>query len=422
MDSATVEDAVSEFFTCIEAFLDEFEGRKITTERLTAVIENGDKLIGADIGQQPERFVEDHLIFPILDALGYEFTPRPNSVSIGDEDEYPDFRVDNLTESVIGENKSINNATTAQTELRSYLNAEQYEYGFATDGLKWGVYGVNVDDTGELNLDPVVSPVNLKPIVQHIARERGLVEYNDELDGEIDPRGELTQLFEEFGHHNVRTKISGLRHFHDKYAEILAGEGEYGHNGIEEPLLDAVNPPTDSSESEQLAFAALLVDRLAFIRLMEDRGVLNVSVLEKWNEHDQPLNRFCGSFLKEHLHPLFYDILGVPSNDRDDTPSVGQPPHFAGGLFHPVLPNEQEYEIADEAMREVLTTFIEGEVRTVINEGVQGSLLKSYRGSGEVELAGRMAEWYGDLTGRYDAELRHVEENIRPTIRSFSER
>ena len=59
-----------------------------------------------------------------------------------------------------------------------------------------------------------------------------------------------------------------------------------------------------------------------------------------------------------------------------------------------------------------MTAFIEGEVRTVINEAVHGWLLKSYRGSSKAELAGRMAEWYGNLTGRYDAELQHVGENI----------
>lgn len=420
MDSATVEDAVSELFTCIEAFLDEFEDRKIDTERLTAVIENGDKLRGADIGQQPERFVEDHLIFPVLYALGFEFTPRPNSTSIGDEDEYPDFRVENLSESVIGENKSINDAVTAKTELRSYLNAEQHEYGFATDGFEWGVYGVDVDSTGDLNLIPVVPPQNLNPIVQHIARERELVEYNDELAGETSPESELARFYQEFGHHHIRTQISGLTHFHDKYAELLAGEGEYGHEGIETALLNAIDAPTGADYEKQLAFAALLVDRLAFVRLMQDRGVFDVRLIDEWEEHDHGLNRFRGSFLKNHLHPLFYGVLSVPVEDRDDQLEFGGPPHFAGGLFDPILPNEQAYDVDDEAMRDILTAFIEGEVRTVINEAVRGSLLQSYRASGETELVGEMADWFDDLKRSYNAELSHVEENIKPTLRSFS--
>jgi len=421
MDSATVDDAVANLVACIEAFLDEFERRDVPTERLSAVIEDGDELQGEDIGQQPERFVEDHLVFPVLDVLGYEVTPRPNSVAVGDEDEYPDFRVDNLSESVIGENKSVNDVATARMELRSYLNAEQHEYGFATDGLEWGVYGVDVDGTGDLHLDSVVSPQNLKPVVRHFARDREMVVYNDDLTGEIDPWSELARFFQAFGHHHVRTEISDLTHFHDKYAEVLAGEGEYGHEGIETALLDAIEAPAGAGESERLAFAALLVDRLAFVRLMEDRGVLNVRLREEWEEHDHGLNRFRGSFLKNHLHPLFYDVLAVSVDDRDDPRAFDRPPHFAGGLFEPVLPREGEYDVADEAMRDVLTAFIEGEVRTVINEAVHGSLLQSYHGSGEAELAGRMAEWYGDLTGRYDAELRHVEKSIRPTIRGFSE-
>ena len=421
MDSDTVETAVSDLFTCVEGFLNEFERRGVSTKRLTAVIENGDNLQGTDIGQQPERFIEDHLVFPILAALGYEVTPRPNSVAVGDEDEYPDFRVDNLSESVIGENKSINDAATAKTELQSYLNAEQHEYGFATDGFEWGVYGVDVDGTGDLNLVSVVSPQNIKPIIQHRARERELVEYNDELAGETDPQSQLAQFFQQVGHHHIRTEISGLTHFHDKYAELLAGEGEYGHDGIETALLNAIDAPAGADDEKQLAFAALLVDRLAFVRLMEDRGVLDVRLHEEWEEHDHGLNRFRGSFLKNHLHPLFYGVLSVPVEDRDDQLEFGGPPHFAGGLFDPILPNEQAYDVDDEAMRDILTTFIEGEVRTVINEAVHGSLLQSYRASGEVELVGQMAEWFDDINRRYNAEIRHVEENIKPTLRSFSE-
>lgn len=231
----------------------------------------------------------------------------------------------------------------------------------------------------------------------------------------------MARFFQNFGHHNVRSEISGLSHFHDKYAELLVGEGKYGHEGIEKSLFDAIKAPDEADDSDRLAFAALLVDRLAFVRLMEDRGVLDVRLREEWEEHDHGLNRFRGSFLENHLQPLFYEVLTEPPAERNNPHAFGRPPHFSGGLFDPVLPREHEYDVADEAMRDVLTAFIEGEVRTVINEAVHGSLLQSYRGGGEAEMAGRMAEWYSDLTRRYEAEIQHVEENIKPTICGFSE-
>jgi hypothetical protein len=154
---------------------------------------------------------------------------------------------------------------------------------------------------------------------------------------------------------------------------------------------------------------------------MQDRGVLNVRLREEWEEHDHGLNRFRGSFLENHLHPLFYDVLSVPPADRDAADAFGQAPYFGGGLFEPVLPDERAYDVDDAAMRDLLTAFVEGEGTTVINETVRRSLLAAHRDAGETELAGRLADWYGELTERYEAELRYVEENVKPTLRQFSE-
>jgi len=48
------------------------------------------------------------------------------------------FRVDNLPNNVIGENKSVNDIETAKTELLDYLDNTRQEYGIATDGYRWG--------------------------------------------------------------------------------------------------------------------------------------------------------------------------------------------------------------------------------------------------------------------------------------------
>jgi len=421
MDSTTVDEAVTDLSECIKAFLGEFDQRDVPTRPVTAVIEDGDDLAGSDIGQQPERFVEDHLIFPILDSLGYEVTPRPNSVAVGD-DEYPDFRIDNLPEHVIGENKPLNDAATARAELRAYLDTAHHDYGIATDGFEWGLYDITIDSDGTATLEPVIPVQSMKPIIKHYARNQELVTYNDDLAGQASPQHDLASFFQTMGHHNIRTVISGLSRFHDTYAELLAGDGEYTYDGVDTPILEAIDAPADTGESERLAFAALLVDRLAFIRLMEDRGVLNLSLREEWADHDQGLSRYGDSFLQKELHPLFYDVLSEPPAARDGPQGFGQPPQFGGGLFEPVLPREHMYDVPDEVMRALLTVFIEGQVRTVINEAVHGSLLESYRGSGETDIAGQMAEWYGEITARYDAELDYVEAHIRPTLRGFAEK
>lgn len=418
MDSATVDDSVADLRAVIERFLDELAGREVSTTRLGEIIEGEAEFDGADIRQFPERFVEDHLIWPVLDVLGYEVTPRPNS-PVGGENEYPDFRVVNLPDNVIGENKALNDSETARDDLLDYLDSARHEYGIATDGFEWGIYEVVETKGGGIELAPVVEAASLKPVVQYVARDRGMVPYSD-LTGLRDPEGVLAAFFQQLGHHHVRRATGGLRRFHDLYAEVLVGEGDYDHDGVATPLIDAVEPPAGATEAEQTAFVALLVDRLAFLQVMHDRGVLQVELHEQWQQSNEGLNRWQGSFYDTCLRPLFYDVLSEPPGEREEVDAFGRPPEFAGGLFDPVLEDEHEYDVRDAAMQDALTAFIEGESRAVINEAARGSLLESYRATEEVDLAGRIAEWYGDVTGAYESELRYVEENIEPTLRRYS--
>lgn len=417
MDSATVDAAVSDLRAVVEDFLDELADRDLSAERLGEVIEDDAEFEGADLRQFPERFVEDHLIWPVLDVLGYAVTPRPDSPGQNRE-EYPDFRVDNLPARVIGENKSVNDIETAKTELLDYLDNTRYEYGIATDGFRWGVYEIAETDGRSLALEQVVEPQSLKQVVQYIARDERMVPYAD-LNGLPEPDGLLATFFQNLGHHHVRRATGGLSDFHDLYAETIIGEGDYDHDGIDTPLIEAVDAPVGTGKDEKTAFAALLLDRLAFVRLMRDRGVLEVKLHEEWSHHNKGLNRFQGSFYDTHLKPLFYDVLSEPKGEREED-KFGNPPHFAGGLFDPVLHDEDAYDVGDDVMQDVLTVFIEGESRTVINEGAHGSLLESYRATEETELAGRMPEWYADLIRAYESELAYVEENISPTLRRHS--
>lgn len=215
---------------------------------------------------------------------------------------------------------------------------------------------------------------------------------------------------------DCRSKLHRYKDFHGLYAETLFGEGNYDHDGIDTPFVKAVDAPANAGEVEKTAFAALLLDRLAFVRLMRDRGVLEIELHEEWSHHNKGLNRFQGSFYDTHLKPLFQDVLSEPKGKREEN-EFGSPPYFAGGLFERVLDDEDAYDIGDDVMQDVLTVFIEGESRTVINESARGSILESYWATEQTDLAGGMAEWYADLTRAYEAELAYVEENIRPTLR-----
>lgn len=417
MDSATVEEAVEGLRGIIEEFLTELGRRDVNPARLEELIEGDETPTGDDLEQHPERFVEDHLIWPVLEVLGYEVTPRPTS-PVGPVEEYPDFRVDNLSAAVVGENKALNDATTARGELLVYLDSATHEYGISTDGFEWGVYQFPDEAGATAEPEPVIGPVSLKPTVRYIARDRGMVPYAD-LTGLTEPSADLGAFFQELGHHNVRRVLDELSQFHDRYVEALIGEGNYEHEWLDSPLVEAIDAPADTSESERVAFAALLLDRLAFLRLMRDRGVVNFELHEQWSEHNKGLNRFQGTFYETCLQPLFYGVFPIHPSQRGDVKGFGRPPMFGGGLFEPILDDEGAYDVPDDTMKAVLSTFVEGEARTVINEAARGSLLESYRQADAVDLAGRIAEWYGDVTRSHGAELEYVEKNIEPTLRGY---
>ena len=420
MSSREIEESISEIRGHIVDLLDTLDDR-MADPRLDEIVENSGTLRSANLGQLPERCVEDALIWPTLETLGFEYTPRPY-YPVGADDEQPDFSIDNLSETVIGENKSVNRFGTARDDIESYLDTQRYEYGIATDGLRWGMYAIETDGNGRAELVDVIEEQDLTPAVQRIARDRGLVSYNKELQSEGTVDAVLGRFYQTFNHYGVRRAIGGLTEFYDLYLEVISGDGEY--QSLESNLHETVEAPAGASEDDRLAFAALLVDRLAFLKLLIDRGVLDgIALHDQWSEHNHGLNRFRGSFYSQYLQPLFYDALATRPRQRgDELPdSFRDVPFLAGGLFESILSDERDYDVPDTVMKPVLSRFIESEERTLVNEAANGSLLQTYtEGFESRDLAGQIPRHYSAIVDAYEAELEYVESEIERTLRSFT--
>lgn len=183
---------------------------------------------------------------------------------------------------------------------------------------------------------------------------------------------------------------------------MISGDGEY--QSLDSNLHDALEAPVDASGSDKLAFTALLIDRLAFLKLLIDRGVLDgIALHDQWSEHNQGLNRFRGSFYSQLLQPLFYDTFATrPRRRNEDIPdSFRDVPYLAGGLFEPILSDENDYDIPDTVMKPVLSRFVESEERTLVNEAANGSLLQTYtEGFESRNLAGQIPQHYSAIQDR----------------------
>lgn len=421
MSSEEIEEATSEIQNHIIDFLEELDSR-MDDHRFGEVVEHNGTLGSGNLGQRPERLVEDTLIWPILETLGFEVTPRPYYPA-GDGSECPDFRIDNLSDLVIGENKSTNWFDDAKDDIEAYLDSRRYEYGIATDGLRWGLYEIKTDDNGRTKLKVTVDEHDLTPAVKRIGHKQDLMSYNERLDATESIEGALGQFYQTYNHYSIRRAIGGLTEFYDLYLELISGDGEY--ESLEADLVTAIDAPDGASHADRVAFAALLVDRLAFLKLLSDRGVLdNIALHGQWSEHNQGLNRFRGSFYSEYLQLLFYDVLSIrPRNRKDEIPgSFEESPYLAGGLFEPIIPDERAYDIPDRAMKPLLARFIEGEGQTLINEAANGPLLETYKQEFDSsELVVDIPEHYATIVDAYTAEIEHVESDIERTIRSFTE-
>ncbi len=127
----------------LEHFADEFAKRGAPTH-FEQIATNEVSIQGKKIGQEPERFVEEHLIWPILEAFGYEYWPQPYYYPRWDR-LTPDFGIRNFDSkvdcTVFGEVKTPNNVNEAQENITEYLNSDCAEpaIAFATDGIFWRV-------------------------------------------------------------------------------------------------------------------------------------------------------------------------------------------------------------------------------------------------------------------------------------------
>jgi hypothetical protein len=117
----------------LEDFVD-VVGERQATAHLKGVVSDGKYLKGKHLGQAPERFIEEHLIFPLLETLGHEIRPQPVQYAPRwPSGGRPDFAVTTLPPAkakdrgirVFGEAKPINKIHYARDDVAEYLAGDQ---------------------------------------------------------------------------------------------------------------------------------------------------------------------------------------------------------------------------------------------------------------------------------------------------------
>ncbi|MFC5973967.1 hypothetical protein ACFPYI_21820 [Halomarina salina] len=150
----------------LERFVDEI-GRRNATAHFSSLFD-GRYLKGRELLQRPERFVEDHLVFPVLESLGHSVRPRPVQYAPRwpKRSGVPDFALTTvpIPEAqakdirLFGEVKTPNKITYAREDAREYMSRDMDLNALMvlTDGFEWEfVLSGSYAEYPTLDLEPV---------------------------------------------------------------------------------------------------------------------------------------------------------------------------------------------------------------------------------------------------------------------------
>ncbi|SEP28745.1 N-6 DNA Methylase [Halorientalis persicus] len=353
----------------------ELNDRLSTVHDVEETLRGDKKLSSADVGQRPETFTENHLIYELLEALGLEYEEQPYGKA-GDRVVWPDFEITNLSVNVIGENKPINNVESADSEIKDYLDRKSIDadYGITTDGLEWTIYKIELG--GDITEYPEVASIDLRPALITLARDAGVLgsaAISDDADVDdllhdfisVFSIGALEPLLSDTAPREIRDERKrDVEEFYELYIELLFGESdEYDY---ETSLMDDIRSPAGASERDERLFAITMMNRLLFIKFLETRDILSDGFLRnRVQEYEQHQDKFAGNLYESQIKPLFYKLLNVPKPERDpkyrdEDAWFTDVEYLNGGLFRENIPNETEYTVVDRILPTVISDLIEG--------------------------------------------------------------
>lgn len=362
----------------LENFLEEMsESSRLSPQELERVLAGEkDDLQSSDLGQKPETFTENKLIFPLLDAVNLKYEQQPHGQS-GARSRWPDFGITNLNEYVVGESKPLNNVDEAEDQVAEYLDSISIgaDYGIATDGIQWFVY--TVERSGDVTEFPRVKSINLQQLLFKIARENKFVNSGSLTGTDTDSTEIIQEFIEIFEQEHFNSIISveapqiirnrrkrDIEEFYDLYIELLFGEGEdYSYDT--HLMADIVSPP-EATEQEERQFAVTLMNRLLFIKILEGKGVVDEGLLgTRLETYEENSDAIMQGFYEAQLQPLFYGLFNTRKKNRKPKYKTGwtdEIPYLNGGLFRENIPNEKQYSVRDRILTDIIENLIEGSV------------------------------------------------------------
>ena len=366
--------SVTEVKTVLDTFVDELHSH-VNAHELEDLLKGNIQLKSSVIGSQPEAWTRQHLIRKILDAVGLVYENEAYGRGKG----FPDFIIKNLKTPVIGEDKPINNIESAEEDIKGYLDSRgasgDAEYGIATDGISWVILRIELGGD-YLDFDKIIE-IDFRQELLQIARNKNYITQTG-ISG-IDVDKKCQDFFETFRIEKLNIKLTQeapiqiserkkrtISQFYNLYVELLFGESRTQEFHYDTTLVSDILAPEGTSDFEKKRFAIKLVNRLLFIKFLEDRGVLEQNfLLQRLDEYQHiksEIGNIAGSLYKSQLEPIFFNLFNTPVQRRLSIHQgswFDNVPFLNGSLFSPDI-REREFDVDDKILQLVVKDLVEG--------------------------------------------------------------
>ncbi|QCC60235.1 hypothetical protein NP511_17915 [Natrinema thermotolerans] len=331
----------------------------------------------------PEPLTKNRVIEPLLETLGYDdygYEAGDFSSERGEQADYAvslrDIDTVDSTRLLIEAeptNKPLENRGHGVDQVKSWLSQREFEsdFGFATDGLRWIFIRYDPDTYTHSYIEEIDLSSVFLSLFENEATERQPpkeVLSTDQLEL-------ITRLLRTFAYENFTSIIDDAQEvikrkqeeitdeFYDDYINVVFGVTDEDDERRARSLIgDGVIAPDDAAGDDVRLFAVDLMNRLIFIKFLEDKRIVRPDLLDTIVETYED-GVYPQTLYETFLDPLFYDVFNQkpPRDPQIESIEIyGDIPYLNGGLFRPELNGNPDIDERDFDVRDtVLTSIIE---------------------------------------------------------------
>ena len=330
----------------------------------------------------PEPLTQQTIIEPLFDLLSYPARSHEVGDLSSERGKQADYSVSLREHEGIDSNrllveaeplgKRLDQSKHGLGQVKDWLEKDKFEssIGIATDGMRWVLTKYDRDTYSH----DTIAEVDLQPVFvrvfENITGDGGGI---DAWLGS-DERAALEAFLRAFEYENFlsiagnaqqvikEAKQAITDEFYDDYVRLVFGIGAGEKPRARSLIGEGIVAPDTATGDDVRLFAVELMNRLVFIKFLEDKRLVDPDLLESIREaHGAGMH--LDSLYKTFLEPLFFGVLDERPSDRPERVrgiSIYEGvPYLNGGLFRPVESGEhgfddREFDVRDSVLESII--------------------------------------------------------------------